>query len=100
MPGRLLTQRECAALDALTGTSFGDHFPMRRLPRIAAVTLGKLAKLGLVEEGNRAHWPTERGWRLTDDGWRCMFGKTEQEIIDTPDYQSVDAFTIWRWPRK
>jgi hypothetical protein len=41
-----------------------------------------LLSLGLIESGPNAGHYGQIGWRLTaDDGWRCMYGKTVEEIM-------------------
>ena len=58
------------------------------------VTLDRLTKLGLLETGP-GRWD-ETGWRLSDDGWRCMYGKTYDELMagDAPHH----PLKVWSWP--
>lgn len=58
------------------------------------VTLGRLTELGLLETGP-GRWG-DTGWRLTDDGWRCMYGKPIGELGEegAPHY----PLKIWSWP--
>lgn len=57
-------------------------------------TLENLTKLGLIEAGQGRF--DETGWRLTDDGWRCMYGKTRDEIMASG--QKHYPLKVWSWP--
>ncbi len=58
------------------------------------VTLGRLTEIGLLETGLGRFG--EIGWRLTDDGWRCMYGKPKGDLGEegAPHY----PLKVWSWP--
>lgn len=58
------------------------------------LTLSRLTELGLLETGEGRFGST--GWRLTDDGWRCMYGKShaEMSVAGAPHY----PLKVWSWP--
>jgi hypothetical protein len=58
------------------------------------VTLERLTELGLLETGLGRFGET--GWRLSDDGWRCMYGQTNDEIM--AGGAPVRPLRIWSWP--
>jgi hypothetical protein len=58
-------------------------------------TLAGLVSLGLLETGvSQRHHGV---WRLTPDGWRCMYGKTIEEIM-APGGGPVRPLRVWKWP--
>lgn len=57
-------------------------------------TLDRLTSMGLLETGAGRFGST--GWRLTDDGWRCMYGKTESEIRAAG--VAIYPLKVWSWP--
>jgi hypothetical protein len=76
----VLTTRQKRALQKL---SF-DHkeFVVKgELPAgIGLGTMDRLVELGLAEKGPSQRRRGQIGWRITDDGWRCMYGHTADEI--------------------
>lgn len=58
-----------------------------------AVTFNRLLQFGLLESGAGRHGIT--GYRLTEDGWRCMYGKTLAEMSGTGPYHPL---RVWSWP--
>ena len=58
-----------------------------------AVTFERLMQLGLLEAGPGRHGST--GYRLTDDGWRCMYGMTLGEMSGPGPYHPL---RVWSWP--
>ena len=58
------------------------------------VTLTRLTELGLLETGPGRH--SEVGWRLSENGWRCMYGKPKSELgaEGAPHY----PLKVWSWP--
>lgn len=58
------------------------------------VTLQRLTELGLLEAGV-GRWG-DTGWRLSDNGWRCMFGKTYDEMTSEGGQHS--PLKVWSWP--
>lgn len=66
-----------------------------QLPKGAgAGTLGKLTSEGLLETG--AGRFGDIGYRLSDDGWRCMYGKTHNEMMSDGDKHY--PLKVWSWP--
>ena len=53
---------------------------------------------GLAETGPSRNYSSEIGWRITDDGWRCMYGETIVEILTKPAGVKTYPFVIWKWP--
>ena len=93
---KVLTARERKALDRLS-LEHGDFKILGEFALgIGAGTLKNLVGLKLVEEGtSQRHGQT--GYRITPDGWRCMYGKTHEEITasDGPHH----PLKVWRWPQ-
>lgn len=75
-----------------------DHatFQIRgQLPPGSGVgTLSKLTAEGLLEAGPGRFGDT--GYRLSDDGWRCMYGKTHDEMMAGDDQHH--PLKVWSWP--
>lgn len=90
----LLNAKERKLLDELQI----DHQAFRirgQLPMgIGNLTIQQLARLGLLESGPGRFGET--GWRLSDDGWRCMYGNTNDEIMAAglPRH----PLRVWSWP--
>jgi hypothetical protein len=59
-------------------------------------TLDKLVELGLFQTGPSKRYHGEIGWRMTDDGWRCMYGKTHSEMMAS--CVRHHPLPIWSWP--
>ena len=74
MEDRLSTY-ECKALKLL-GEDMTDFLVWGQFVGIGRPTLASLVKRGLAETGPSRNYPPEIGWRITDDGCRCMYGKT------------------------
>ncbi len=92
---RTLNARERKALDKL---SF-DHrnFHIRgELVGIGPTTLKSLVDLGLLEVGPSKRHYDQLGWRITPNGWRCMYGKTYEEIMSEPGPHH--PLRVWEWP--
>lgn len=58
------------------------------------VTLSRLAELGLLEDGPGRH--SQIGWRLSDDGWRCMYGKPKADL--GAEGAPHHPLKVWSWP--
>jgi hypothetical protein len=67
------------------------------LNKVGEVTLRRLASLGLAEAGLPPRYHGKTGWRITPDGWRCMFGKSYEEIMAS-GVRPVRPLPVWRWP--
>jgi len=64
---------------------------------VGITTLDELVGLGLAEKGRSERYPGAVGWRITADGWRCMYGATYQDIRK-PSAKPLLPLRIWRWP--
>jgi hypothetical protein len=60
-------------------------------------TMESLVGLGLAKTAPSDRFPGDIGWRITPDGWRCMYGKTYEEIM-APGGSPVRPLKVWRWP--
>lgn len=97
----VLSKREEKALLALeTECDFRpDTFIAKgRLPTgIGETTLDTLESLGLVESG-----PSEmghgKGYKITEDGERCLWGMSKEEIRNLSDGKTVVEPKPRRWP--
>jgi hypothetical protein len=92
-----LSAYECKALKKL-----GDH-PTQfliwgELVGIGRPTLASLVERGLAETGLSREYAPEIGWRITDDGWRCMYGETLAELLAKPSGVKTYPFVVWKWP--
>ena len=96
MEDRLSTY-ECKALKLL-GEDMTDFLVWGQFVGIGRPTLASLVKRGLAETGPFRNYPPEIGWRITDDGCRCMYGKTIAEILAKPNGAKTYPFVIWKWP--
>ena len=67
-------------------------------PNTGTRTLERLEGLGLVESGPSVRHRGETGWRITSDGWRCMYGRTHQEIMSLPKGAKARPLNVWQWP--
>jgi hypothetical protein len=65
---------------------------------VGAKIVESLLELGLIEAGPNPRHYGQIGWRLTDDGWRCMYGETIAEILAKPDGVKSFPFVVWKWP--
>lgn len=63
-------------------------------PGTGAVTLARLSEFGLLESGPGRFGDT--GWRLSDDGWRCMYGKPLADLGE--EGAPHHALKVWSWP--
>jgi hypothetical protein len=92
-----LSRHECKALKMLRNdpTEFlvWGHFV-----GIGRPTLASLVKRGLAETGPSLRYFPEIGWRITEDGWRCMYGETLAEILAKPAGVRAYPFIVWKWP--
>ena len=93
---KVLGARERKALDKLS-FDHRDFLIKGQLTGIGTTTLASLVSLGLAETGPSQRYYGEIGWRITDDGWRCMYGKTLGEIM-APGGSPVRPLRIWQWP--
>ena len=65
--------------------------------RASVTTLNSLVELGLAELGPPNRHSGEVGWRITDNGWSCIYFKTFAEIM-TPGALPPLALEGWSWP--
>jgi hypothetical protein len=92
---KILTVAERQALKELSLDH--EQFLVRGhfISKISTEVLEGLVALGLVEKTPAAEG-RDIGWRITSDGWRCMYGKTIDEIM-TGD-KTIFPLPVWRWP--
>jgi len=90
----LLTPQERKLLDHLQLEH--EIFQVRgELPvGVGKVSLSRLTDLGLLETGP-GRWG-DTGWRLTENGWRCMYGKPLVELGS--EGAPHRHLRIWSWP--
>ena len=92
-----LSAHECKALKML-----GDHptefLVWGHFVGIGRLTLASLVERGLAETGQSLRYFPEIGWRITEDGWRCMYGETLAEIFTKPAGVKAYPFIVWKWP--
>lgn len=93
----VLNSRECNALQQLSDVH-NEFLIKGELVGIGDVTLASLVDRGLAETGPSRKYGPQIGWRITDDGWRCMYGETLKEIMVKPDGVKSYPFLVWRWP--
>ena len=89
-----LTDRERKLLDHLQIDHETFQIPGQLPVGTGKITLERLTELGLLETGEGRFGQT--GWRLTDDGWRCMYGQTLDEIMSGES--RVRPLRVWSWP--
>lgn len=94
----VLSAKQRQALDRMTLDHQNYHIGAELGPGIGAKTVESLLELGLIEAGSNARHHGQIGWRLTDDGWRCMYGETIDEIMAKPENIKAYPFVTWRWP--
>ena len=93
----VLNQRQRDALKILTDNA-DQYMPFWQMPKLTGkATLNRLVDLGLAETALTNRLPREIGWRITDNGWRCIYGKTYAEII-APGALPPHPLEIWSWP--
>ena len=90
---RVLNARERKALETIAFDH--RHFHTKgELVGIGTVTLNALVDLGLLETGMSQQYG-EIGWRITPDAWRCMYGKTFDEMKGPGPSHYL---RVWSWP--
>jgi len=94
----ILNAKQRQALDRMTFDSNSYHIGAELGPGIGAKTVASLLELGLIEAGPNVRHHGQTGWRLTDDGWRCMYGETIDEIMAKPEDVKTYPFVVWKWP--
>lgn len=94
---RVLSAKERQALDRMTLDHTSFHIKAELGTGIGTKTIEGLLELGLIEAGRNVRHYGQIGWRLTDDGWRCMYGKTYEEIM-APGGSPVHPLKVWQWP--
>ncbi|BCA63135.1 hypothetical protein HMP09_2369 [Sphingomonas sp. HMP9] len=96
----VLNARERKLLDHLQIAHTEFHIRGQLGGNIGDVTLSKLLSLGLLETGPGRFGDT--GYRLSDDGWRCMYGKTHDEMMagDAKHYPLTVGFDDVTAPRR
>ena len=92
-----LRAHECKALKLLGGDTT-DFLVWGQFVGIGRPTLASLVERGLAETGPSRNYSSEIGWRITEDGWRCMYGETIAEIFTKPVGVKTYPFVTWKWP--
>lgn len=93
----ILNARERKAL-AHISFDHNDFIIKGKLPAgIGQKTLEGLVTLGLLEKGPSQRYYGQTGYKVTPDGWRCMYGQTYEEIMAPPE-RTVHPLRVWRWP--
>jgi hypothetical protein len=95
----ILTKRQREALESVS-MEIGEFVVRSRLKRMGRLDIGTetlefLVSLGLLEKGPAIKDHGEFGYKITDDGWRCMYGMTRDEITE---YAPAFPLATWRWP--
>lgn len=93
---RNLNAKERQALDRMTLDHANFHIKAELGTGIGTKTVEGLLALGLIEAGPNARHYGQIGWRLTDDGWRSMYGKTLAEM--GPGTGPHRPLRVWHWP--
>lgn len=94
--GRVLNSKERRALERISREDH-DYVVKSRLPvGVGLKTLDGLVKMGLLETGPSKLYSGITGWKVAPDGWRCMYGKTYEEIVRCE--MSSRPLRVWRWP--
>lgn len=92
----ILNQYERAALLALSqDTSIPAHGEARR--GFGKAHLDVLVRLGLAIFVPQDTDRNRNNVRITDDGWRCMYGLTKAEFDSHTNVKPV-PYRIWQWP--
>jgi hypothetical protein len=90
----VLTAYERKALNHLS-LNAGDYLVKWQFPTgIGRKSLDTLVRLGLAETGPSTRNHGESGWKITDDGWRCIYGKTMALDAAAP----ANPLPVWKWP--
>jgi hypothetical protein len=90
----ILNPRERKLLDYLQVDCKAFQIPGQLPIGTGTVTLSRLTKLGLIETGPGRHNVT--GYRLTDDGWRSMYGKPKSDLGE--EGAPHHTLKVWSWP--
>ena len=93
---KFLDRKERAALEAVR-LKGRESVRFKDMP----VGVGKAAVESLVSRGLLETVPGPHGrggqcYRVTRDGWRCMFGKTYEQLRALP---AAKPLGTWFWPR-
>jgi hypothetical protein len=99
MMSDILDRRERHALEALRAAGL-NFVSLEAMPRgIGRATLETLEQRGLVERAPGRNGSKSSRYRATADGWRCMFGKTYDDIRKLPSGVVPRPLSTWIWPR-
>lgn len=95
---QVLNAKERQALDRMSLDHTDFHIKAELGTGIGTKTIESLLALGLIEAGVNERHHGQIGWRITDDGWRCMYGESIAEIMAKPDGVKSYPFVVWKWP--
>ncbi len=91
-----LTALERKALDKMSFYKNDFHIS-GELVGIGKRTIESLLDLGLIEAGTSERHHGQTGWRVTENAWVCMYGKTYSEIMAS-DPKDNTPLRDWWWP--
>lgn len=94
---RVLNAKERHALERMELDHASFHVKADLGTGIGLKTVDELLGLGLIEAGPSPRHYGQIGWRITPDGWRCMYGRTREEMMDGGQYRPL---RVWQWPPK
>ena len=57
----------------------------------------RLRTMGLAVVSPSGRDDRRRGYAMTDDGWRCIYGFTKAQLDSFPDTAPA-PFRVWQWP--
>ncbi|WP_459096959.1 hypothetical protein [Devosia sp. A449] len=66
-------------------------------PGFGRAHLDALLGLGLAAVVPSQTDPKRNDFRISDDGWRCMFGLSKAQIDGDAD-RAPAPFRVWQWP--
>lgn len=95
---RILNSREIKVMKHLSDSTDQAVVKGKMPLNIGPATLDGLIELGLIEECISERYKGEMGYKITPDGWRCMYGKTFEEIMTPPDGKPSHPLHVWKWP--
>lgn len=95
----VLNKRERDALWKLSTEGGRTEFMIAgQLVGFGKVTLQRLVDLGLAEVGPSERHYGENGWRVTENGYRAMYGMSHAEVMALPEGYQVHELRVWSWP--
>ena len=93
---RILTSREKRALEILSHDKNEFLIKGQISGGVGQKTLDDLVTMGLIEKGPSTRFRNVSGYRITDDGWRALYGMTYDEIMASE--KPVRLLRVPKWP--